>query len=158
MSSKQQEVDDANLISGATKANLFSLKKQHLKSYLSHLIVSKSESKDLKIKSLFSELKYSVNLILSVKNTMDFIQEFFQVKSVSEIEKDLRLRLHQYFDCEFTVMMKIKKGGGDEDITKSVIKATTSKSQKAKLLYGQLGTDIQKTIREKQPFLEGLNA
>lgn len=112
------------------------MKKQHLKSYLSHLIVSKSESKDLKIKSLFSELKYSVNLILSVKNTMDFIQEFFQVKSVSEIEKDLRLRLHQYFDCEFTIMMKIKKGGGDEDITKSVIKATTSKSQKAKLLYG----------------------
>lgn len=116
MSSKQQEAEDATLISGAT-GNLFTLKKQQLKSYLAHFIGKQ------KGKAIFEELKYCVNLIMNIKDSINFIETFAKIKMASDLEKDIRLYLHTYFDCEFTIMMKIKGKSRQDHNEKQLITA-----------------------------------
>lgn len=117
MSSKQQEAEDATLISGA-KGNLMTLRKQQVKSFMAHFT-----GKHVKVKPALDEFKYCLNLMLSMKETVAFIENFTNVKVQGDLEKEIRLNLHTYFDCEFTIMMKVK-----EHADGTAIHAFTSKS------------------------------
>lgn len=79
--------------------------------------------KHSKVKAALEEFKYCLNLMLSFKETVGFIEAFTNAKLQVDLEKDIRLNLHTYFDCEFTVMMKVK-----EHADGIMIHALTSKS------------------------------
>ena len=65
------------------------------------------EDKDAVIKVFYQELKYSLNLIVGFKDIMDFIYDLLKLRSITDIDKNIRLRLHHYFSCEMTMVLHV---------------------------------------------------
>jgi hypothetical protein len=58
------------------------------------------ENQENTIRSFHNELKYSLSLVVAFKDLVDFIYGLLRLRSISDLDKDIRLSLHRYFNCE----------------------------------------------------------
>ena len=74
----------------AQKGNLLNLTKDKLKTYFNKKRYN-MEDQAVTIKNFYSELKYALGLIVETRDIMNFINHLEELKTISEIEKDIRV-------------------------------------------------------------------
>jgi hypothetical protein len=107
-----------------------------------------NENKDTNLNNFYNELKYSLYILMNFKDIVDFIYQLLKLRSITDIDKDIRLYLHTYFGCEFTIVLTIPNPYSLDDNTK--IFGQTSQSQELDLTLGELGVNMQKLVKEKR--------
>jgi hypothetical protein len=103
----------------ASRCNLFSLNKAIIKMYLS-IKRFNNENKDTNLVNFYNELKYSLYILMNFKDIVDFIYQLLKLRSITDIDKDIRLYLHTYFNCEFTIVLNLPNPYSLDDNTKVV--------------------------------------
>lgn len=98
--------------------------------------------------NFYNELKYGLNILMNFKDIVDFIYQLLKLRSVTDIDKDIRLYLHTYFNCEMTIVLSIPNPYNLDDSTR--IYGQTSSSQHVDMILGEVGVNMQKVIREKR--------
>jgi len=131
----------------ASRCNLFSLNKAIIKMYLS-IKRFNNENKDTNLVNFYNELKYSLYILMNFKDIVDFIYQLLKLRSITDIDKDIRLYLHTYFNCEFTIVLNLPNPYSLDDNTKVV--GLTSQTQELDMIMGEIGSNMQKLIREKR--------
>jgi hypothetical protein len=53
----------------------------------------------------------------NTKEIVDFIYSLLQKRTAEELDRDLRLYLHTYFHCEFTITMSVSYPNAVDDNT-----------------------------------------
>jgi hypothetical protein len=53
------------------------------------------ENKDITIINFYHEMKYSVGLLMTFKEMGEFVKSVLKAKTKFELDKEVRLRLHQ---------------------------------------------------------------
>ena len=101
----------------AARCNMFSLNKNIIKMYLS-IKRFNNENKDTNLVNFYNELKYSLYILMNFKDIVDFIYQLLKLRSVTDIDKDIRLYLHTYFNCDFTIVLNIPNPYSLDDNTK----------------------------------------
>ncbi len=48
--------------------------------------------------NLHSEFMYGLNILTNTKDIVDYLYQLLRHKSISDIDKDIRLYLHTYFN------------------------------------------------------------
>ena len=86
------------------------------------------------MKNFYSELKYTLNLIVGFRDIVDFIYDLLKLRSITEIDKDIRLHLHRYFDCEMTMILHVLNPYNLEESSR--IQGQTSHSQVFNINFG----------------------
>jgi hypothetical protein len=117
----------------AEVGNIFLLSKDLFKVYLKHKRFNQ-ESKDNTIRSFHNELKYALSLVVAFKDLVDFIYGLLRLRSIADLDKDIRLSLHRYFNCEQTMVLSITTPHSLEEHTR--IQGQTSRSRVFNLTYG----------------------
>ena len=107
-----------------------------------------NENKDTNLVNFYNELKYSLYILMNFKDIVDFISQLLKLRSITDIDKDIRLYLHTYFNCEFTIVLNLPNPYSLDDNTKVV--GLTSQTQKLDMIMGEIGANMQKLIREKR--------
>ena len=90
----------------ASRANMLNLNRSMINMYLSVKRFN-GENKLQNLTNFHTELKYCLNLLMNIKDIMDFIQELAHQRTIEAIDKDIRLYLHTYFNCEFTIILSL---------------------------------------------------
>ena len=65
------------------------------------------ENKATNLTNYQNEFRYCLHLIINTKETVDFINSLLNKRTISELEREIRLYLHTYFNCEFTMILNI---------------------------------------------------
>ena len=105
------------------------------------------ENKQQNLTNFHTELKYSLNLLMNIKDIMDFIQELAHQRTIQAIDQDIRLYLHTYFNCEFTIILSIQNPFFIDSLTHII--GQSSNSQKFECSLSDLGSDIESVIKDK---------
>ncbi len=98
----------ANGVQGISQVNgnVLGLTSDSLEAYLS-IKRFNQENKDNTIRSFHNELKYSLSLGVAFKDLVDFIYGLLRLRSINDLDRDIRLSLHRYFGCEQTMVLTI---------------------------------------------------
>ena len=88
-----------------------------------------------------------------MKDVKRFISDILKLRSINEIDKEIRLHLHNYFDCEMTMVLHVLNPYNLEN--NSFIEGLTTHSSKLCLNFGQLDAKLQHVIKEKKIYQEG---
>ena len=131
----------------AERANLLDLLREQTEEYLS-IKRFNQESKEQTLRNFYTELKYTLNLIVGFRDIVDFIYQLLKLRTIVEIDKDIRLHLHRYFECELTVTLHVSNPHWLEEGTR--IQGQTSHSQAFTLSFGQLGPLLQGAVRDRR--------
>lgn len=99
-----------------------------------------NENKDTNLLNFYNELKYSLYILMNFKDIVDFIYQLLKLRSITDIDKDIRLYLHTYFNCEFTIVLNIPNPYSLDDSTK--IYGLTTRSQEMDMTLGELGVNM----------------
>jgi hypothetical protein len=82
-----------------------------------------------------------------MKDILDFDHQLLKHKSIFDIEHDLRLNLHKYFNYELTIVMDVQNPFSLNEDT--LIKGSTSKSNAFETTYKELGKQMKEVVAEK---------
>lgn len=90
----------------AARGNLLNLKENMIHLYLSHKRFN-GENKATNLTNFYAELNYSLELLMNTKEVVDFINQLLQQRNFEDLDRQIRLYLHTYFNCEFTITLRI---------------------------------------------------
>jgi hypothetical protein len=65
------------------------------------------ENKATNLLNYQNEFRYALHLITNTQDIVNFIYTLLNKRKADELEREIRLCLHTYFSCEFTMIMNI---------------------------------------------------
>ncbi len=90
----------------AARANLFSLNRNMISMYM-NIKRFHGENKATNLLNCQNEFRYALNLIMNTKEIVNFIFSLLTKRTMIELDREIRLYLHTYFSCEFTMILNI---------------------------------------------------
>ena len=102
------------------------------------------ENKATNLANFYTEIKYALDLIVNTKNAVDFIFQLLLKRNIEELEREIRLYLHTYFHCEFTMILSVSFPQSVDENT--VLKGSTSHSVNFEAPLSKMGQHIHSVI------------
>lgn len=84
---------------------------------------------------------------MNMKDILDFIQELLKHRTIAEIDQDIRLYLHTYFNFEFTIVLAMSNPYLIDETSR--VKGQMSNSLKFENFLSELGPEIVSVVRDK---------
>ncbi len=102
------------------------------------------ENKATNLANFYTELKYGLDLIVNTKNIVDYIYQLLLKKNMDELEREIRLYLHTYFHCEFTMILTVTFPNSVDENT--ILRGSTSHSLRFEAPLSKMGKHIKSVI------------
>ena len=90
----------------AARANMLSLNRNMIQLYLS-IKRFNGENKETNLQNFLNEFRYALHLIMNTKEIVNFIYSLLNKRNAADLNREIRLYLHTYFNCEFTMILGV---------------------------------------------------
>ena len=105
------------------------------------------ENKAANLTNFYAEMNYALDLIITTKDIVDFIFQLLLKSNSEELDREIRLYLHTYFHCEFTMILSVNFPHSIDENT--ILKGQTSHSISFEVPLSKMGQHIKSVIKDK---------